>query len=407
MATGTQERNRVSVPASVPVLQKLAGLCEVTVRATGREMVKKGLLERLQEGVVVGDGGFVIALEKRGYVKGGPWTPEVVVEHPDAVKQLHREFMRAGSDVLQTLTFYSTDDKLKLGGNEAGKNFTCSQINDNACRIAHEVAEEGDVLVAGSVSQCPSYTEGKGKAAVQAHIKTQVDAFVKNKVDFIIAEFFMYVEEIEWVIEEVLKSKLPVAATMCIGPEGDLAGVNPGQCGVRMARAGANVVGVNCMFDPVMIIDTIRLMKEALDAEGLRPFLMTQPNGFFTEGADKAGYLGAPEYPFAMEARTVTRFDVHKYARAAYDLGVRYIGGCCGFEAYHIRAISEELAKERGKLPPASEKHEPWGGTLRMSSFGYIRARANEEYWRNLVPSTGHSLPPTHPVRPAEERKNS
>ncbi|XP_063589730.1 betaine--homocysteine S-methyltransferase 1-like isoform X1 [Penaeus indicus] len=370
-------------------------------------MVKKGLLERLQEGVVVGDGGFLLALEKRGYIKGGPWTPEVVVEHPDAVKQLHREFMRSGSDVLQALTFYSTDDKLNLEGNEAGKNYKCSQITDGACRIAHEVAEEGDVLVAGSVTQCPSYTEGKGKQVVQANIKTQVGSFVKNKLDFVIAEFFMYVEEIEWVIEELLKSGLPVAATMSIGKEGDLAGVSPGECAVRMARAGASVVGVNCLFDPVMTFDTIRLMKEALDAQGLRPFLMTQPNGFFTEGADKTGYLGVPEYPFAMEPRTVTRFDVHKYARAAYDMGVRYIGGCCGFEAYHIRAISEELAKERGRLPPASSKHEPWGGTLKMSAFPYIRARACEEYWKNLIPSRGRSIPPTYAIQPEEVRKTS
>ncbi|MDK2413579.1 homocysteine S-methyltransferase family protein, partial [Aphanizomenon sp. 202] len=89
------------------------------------------------------------------------------------------------------------------------------------------------------------------------------------------AEFFMHVEEIEWVIEELLKSGMPVAATMCIGPEGDQAGVSPGQCAVRMARAGANVVGVNCLYDPIIIIDTIRLMKEDLDAEGIRTFLMT------------------------------------------------------------------------------------------------------------------------------------
>ena len=44
-----------------------------------------------------------------------------------------------------------------------------------------------------------------------------------------------------------------------------------------------------------------------------------------------------------MEPRTLTRWDVHKYARRAYDLGVRYIGGCCGFEPYHIRAIAEEV----------------------------------------------------------------
>ena len=46
-----------------------------------------------------------------------------------------------------------------------------------------------------------------------------------------------------------------------------------------------------------------------------------------------------------MEPRKVTRWDVHKYARQAYDLGVRYIGGCCGYEPYHIRAIAEEVGK--------------------------------------------------------------
>ena len=48
-------------------------------------------------------------------------------------------------------------------------------------------------------------------------------------------------------------------------------------------------------------------------------------------------------FPLALEPRILTRWDVHKYARQAYDLGVRYIGGCCGFEPYHIRAIAEEV----------------------------------------------------------------
>merc|ERR1712071_624738 len=69
---------------------------------------KKGILERLGAGeIVIGDGGFVFALEKRGYVKAGPWTPEAAAEHPEAVRQLHREFLRAGSNVMQTFTFYA------------------------------------------------------------------------------------------------------------------------------------------------------------------------------------------------------------------------------------------------------------------------------------------------------------
>ena len=77
-----------------------------------------------------------------------------------------------------------------------------------------------------------------------------------------------------------------------------------------------------------------------------------------------------------LETRLCTRFDIHRFAREAYEIGVRYIGGCCGFEPYHIRAISEELSVERGGiLPKASEKHEPWGSALKMHTKPWVRAR--------------------------------
>lgn len=66
---------------------------------------------------------------------------------------------------------------------------------------------------------------------------------------------------------------------------------------------------------------------------------------------------------------------MHAYARRAHDIGVRYIGGCCGVEPYHIRAVAEELAKERGRKPAASEKHEEWGGGLAMHTKPWVRAR--------------------------------
>ena len=77
----------------------------------------------------------------------------------------------------------------------------------------------------------------------------------------------------------------------------------------------------------------------------------------------------------ALEPRLYTRWDAHKYARQAYELGVRYIGGCCGFEPYHIRAVAEELEPERGYLPPASDKHAQWGGGLKMHTKPWVRAR--------------------------------
>src|SRR6266516_4782427 len=80
------------------------------------DRVSKGILERLAEGPVLGDGGYLLELEKRGYVQAGPFTPEVVIDHPDALEQLHREFLRAGFDVLQTMTFYASKEKLATTG---------------------------------------------------------------------------------------------------------------------------------------------------------------------------------------------------------------------------------------------------------------------------------------------------
>src|SRR5437762_13133711 len=113
----------------------------------------RGLRERLAVGAVLGDGGYLLELEKRGYVQAGPFTPEVVIEHPDALAQLHREFLRAGAEVLQTMTFYASDDKLATVG-LAGK---VDDINRTAVEVARQVAAEGDALVAGNLSLTWAY----------------------------------------------------------------------------------------------------------------------------------------------------------------------------------------------------------------------------------------------------------
>ena len=77
-------------------------------------------------------------------------------------------------------------------------------------------------------------------------------------------------------------------------------------------------------------------------------------------------YHSLPEFPTALEPREVTRWDMHKFTREAYELGVRYIGGCCGIEPHHIRAISEELQAERGgRVSEGSKKHERWNVGLK------------------------------------------
>ena len=103
------------------------------------------LEQRLAEGVVIGAEGYVFELERRGYVKAGPYVPEVILDAPDALRQLHREFLRAGSDVMVALTYYAHREKLK----DVGRAGELEQLNRAAVRIANEVAREGGALVAG------------------------------------------------------------------------------------------------------------------------------------------------------------------------------------------------------------------------------------------------------------------
>ncbi|XP_036383201.1 betaine--homocysteine S-methyltransferase 1-like isoform X1 [Megalops cyprinoides] len=362
--------------------------------------IKKGILERLNaDEVVIGDGGFVFALEKRGYVKAGPWTPEANVTHTEAVRQLHREFLRAGSNVMQTFTFYASDDKLENRGNDLHLTVCASvsgqQVNEAACDLAREVANEGDALVAGGVSQTPSYLSCKSESEVKAIFQKQLDVFVKKDVDFLIAEYFEHVEEAEWAVQVLQTTGKPVAATLCIGPEGDLNGVSPGDCAVRLVKAGAKIVGVNCHFDPMTCVKTVKLMKEGVERAGLTAHYMVQPLAYHTPDCNCQGFIDLPEFPFALEPRILTRWDMHQYAREAYKAGIRYIGGCCGFEAYHIRALAEELAPERGFLPAASEKHGLWGSGLEMHTKPWVRARSRREYWERIQPASGRPTCPS------------
>ncbi len=111
-----------------------------------------GIVERLNNGPVLGAEGYVFELERRGYIKAGPYVPEVVLDFPGAVKELHREFLRAGSDVMVALTYYAHREKLR----DIGREGDLEAMNRQAVRIAREAAQEGGALVAGNI--CNTWT---------------------------------------------------------------------------------------------------------------------------------------------------------------------------------------------------------------------------------------------------------
>src|SRR2546429_9208253 len=94
------------------------------------------LHDRLEQDVVLVAEGYLFELERRGYLKSGPYVPEVVLDFPDAVRELHREFLRAGSDVMVAFTYYGHREKLRMIGREAD----LEPLNRNAVRLAKEIA---------------------------------------------------------------------------------------------------------------------------------------------------------------------------------------------------------------------------------------------------------------------------
>ena len=106
---------------------------------------------------------------------------------PQAVMQLHREFLRAGSDVCQAFTFYASEDKLNNRGHNAGKH-GCYGINTAACNLVRSVSYPEGALIAGGVSQTPTYLTAVSPEEVKAEVKKQLKVFKEQKVDLMIAE---------------------------------------------------------------------------------------------------------------------------------------------------------------------------------------------------------------------------
>jgi len=211
----------------------------------------KGILERLADGPVLGDGGYLLELEKRGYVQAGPFTPEVAIEHPDALEQLHREFLRAGAEFLTTMTFYASDDKLAT----VGLQDKVDEINRNAVRIARSVAAEGGALVAGDLSLTWAYEPDVPASAdhVRALFDRQLqDMLDAGGVDLWVGETFSYLGEALLFVERAKATDLPVMVTMSFEQSEPRAyeGDTPGDCARKLAGAGADVVGVNCLNGP-------------------------------------------------------------------------------------------------------------------------------------------------------------
>eukprot|EP01087_Luapelamoeba_hula_P003544 TRINITY_DN1335_c0_g1_i1.p1 TRINITY_DN1335_c0_g1~~TRINITY_DN1335_c0_g1_i1.p1 ORF type:complete len:344 (-),score=61.80 TRINITY_DN1335_c0_g1_i1:21-1052(-) len=308
---------------------------------------KKSLEERLAQGVVICAEGYLFELEKRGYVAVGPFVPEVVLQHPEAVEQLHREFLRAGSDIVEAFTYYGHREKMRL----VGKEHLLEPLNRNAVRLAKKVAAEGNALVAGNICNTNVFdpTDEEANKQVRAMMEEQVLWAKEEGVDLVIAETFMFLGEALIATEVIKAAGLPSVITLAVAGSGVRDCPSIVEAGLKLKAAGATVVGVNCSRGPATMLP---LLKELV--AGVPGPIAALPVPYRTT-SEKPTFQSLCSHTDKMymelEPHTCTRFEMAEFAKEAVELGVKYIGVCCGGSPYHVRAMAEAI----GRTPPASE----------------------------------------------------
>ena len=298
--------------------------------------MKSGILERLSEDVVLGDGGYIVELEQRGYVVAGAFTPELAITHPEAIAELHREMRNAGSEVLQVMAFYGSREKLATVG-YADRTI---EINQAATRIAREVAGD-DLLVAGDLSTTwkwkPDDADSERLAADM--FDEQIEA--QAGVDFIIGELFFNLGEAMLCLDRIKRhTSLPAMITMSFRASNVTDdGFTAAECARMLNDAGADILGLNCMNDPERMYPHIEEMRAAFDG-----YLAAQPVAFRCTD-ETPWFSGRPSFPDRLEPTQLTRYELGEFAARAKEMGVNYIGGCCGCKATHMREMAKALGK--------------------------------------------------------------
>lgn len=328
---------------------------------------KRGLLERLDTDAVICAEGYLFELERRGYLQAGPFVPEVVIEHPEAVTRLHEDFVHAGSDVVEAFTYYAHRQKLKVIGRED----ILEKINRQALRIAKDVADRHGGLMAGNICNTNAYEAGDRKThdAVRAMFEEQVGWAVEEGADFLIAETIDWYGEAEIALDVMKKTGLPTVVTLSVHREEKMFdGVGVVDACKRLEAAGADVVGLNCQRGPKTLLPVVRKVRDAVSCHVASlpvPYRTTEAEPTFQSLTDRACSCipGNRPFPTALDPFTCNRYECAEYAREAYDMGVRYIGLCCGAAPHHIRAVAEALGRTvpGSRYSPDMSKHAFFG----------------------------------------------
>lgn len=301
-------------------------------------MDKSGLtfLERLRQGAILADGAMGTMLHQSG-AQIDSCFDALNLAAPEQVLNIHRAFLEAGAELLETNTFGANAFKLAAHNlrdqvadiNRAGVQVAQQAIADYRAATGNERS----AFVAGSVGplgvRLAPYGRVQPEQAFEA-FHEQVSALNAAGVDLLIFETFTDLNEIVQAVKaaRAVNPNLPVVASMTFTRDGNTVfGDAPREVANALAESGADVIGVNCGVGPSQLARLAQIMRAV---EPDVPLSVMPNAGFPQTIAGRVMYPATPEY-FA------------DYALALRDLGVAIIGGCCGTTPDHIRVMREAL----------------------------------------------------------------
>ncbi|MGB9839533.1 homocysteine S-methyltransferase family protein [Thermovenabulum sp.] len=284
-------------------------------------------LNIINEKVVIFDGAMGTELIKRGLNPGE--CPELWnIEKPDIIETIHKSYIEAGAEVIETNTFGA--NRIKLS--HFGLSDKVGEINFKAVQIAKKAAA-GKAFVALSVGPTGVLVEPYGPLNVESAIevfKNQISSALEAKPDIILIETMSQLSEARAaVIAAKELCDLPVIATMTFEESGKtLMGTDPATALFVLSSAGADVVGINCSLGP----DKIAFALQEMSKYKCTPILV-QPN---------AGM------PVLSEGKTIYPLSPEEFAKSCVKLssiGLNAIGGCCGTTPEHIKFLKHSFLK--------------------------------------------------------------
>jgi betaine-homocysteine S-methyltransferase len=318
-----------------------------------------GLLKALDQRSIICAEGYLFEMERRGYLKANLFVPEVVLDNPTVVEQLHRDYVHAGSDVVVAFTYYVDREKLKI----IGKEEKLESMYFKALKIAKTVADETNNFLAGNIGHS-NFWKPDDRAAEKktgAMFEEQAQWSKESGAEFIIAETISYFGEACLALKAIKSVGLTAVINLAIDVDGLLRdGYKPEDACKRLVDLGADVVGLNCYRGPRTMLPILKNVSKKV-----KTHLAALPVAYRTTELEPTFEVltdesGSTAFPIRLDPHTATREEMANFAKQAFELGVKFIGGCCGTGPHHIRAMAEALGHQvaASKYSPAQLTEE-------------------------------------------------